>query len=122
MSNTLTGKLIIVNDTQTFTSGFQKREFVIEETEGKYPQQIKFEVVKDKCEALDDLRIGSEMTVHYNIRGNEHNGKHYVSLQAWKIEGESGGRPISRPTQTAHNTAKSNAYQPEPEDGDDIPF
>jgi hypothetical protein len=72
-------------DTQTFDSGFAKREFVVT-TQEQYPQDIKMEVVKDKCSLLDKFKVGQEVTVSINLRGNEFNGKYYVSLQAWKLE------------------------------------
>ena len=43
----LDGQLKVVYDVQTFASGFQKREFVVTTSE-MYPQEIKFELVKDK--------------------------------------------------------------------------
>jgi hypothetical protein len=119
--NELTGRIIVLNDTQIFPSGYSKREFVIEETEGKYPQQIKFDAVKDGCDKLDAFSIGDVVTVAYNLRGNEYNGKYYVSLQAWKVTLEEAGERPPKPD--AHNTAKGNAYQPQPEEDDtSIPF
>lgn len=82
---TITGKVKAVFDTQEFSSGFTKREFVVT-TEEQYPQDIKVELVKDKCALADKLKVGQAVNVHINIRGNEHQGKYYVSLQAWKIE------------------------------------
>lgn len=84
MSNTITGKLKVKFDTQTFDSGFQKREFVVTTAE-QYPQDIKLELVKDKCSILDSFQVGQELTVEYNLRGSEYNGKFYVNLQAWKV-------------------------------------
>jgi single-strand DNA-binding protein len=81
------GRVIKVDDTMEFDSGFTKREFVIETDDEKYPQEVKFEVVKDKWSLLDKFPEGTEVEVMFNLRGNEYNGKHYVSLQAWKIEG-----------------------------------
>jgi len=86
MSNQTKGTVKAIFDTQTFSSGFQKREFVITTAE-QYPQDIKFEVVKEKCGDLDRYTVGQSVTVHFNLRGNEYNGKYYVSLQAWKLEG-----------------------------------
>ena len=105
----LTGKIIVLNDTQTFASGFAKREFVVETTDDKYPQQIKLEAVKAGCDKLDAFRIGDEVSVDFNLRGNEFNGKYYVSLSAWKIErvGQ------SHPPLDAHNQSKANGYQPQ---------
>jgi single-strand DNA-binding protein len=85
MENKVSGKLKEKMETQTFSSGFAKREFVVT-TEEQYPQDIKLEFVKDKCELLEQHEIGDGVMVSFNLRGNEYNGKYYVNLQAWKIE------------------------------------
>lgn len=87
MSLQLNGTVKAIFDTQTFDSGFSKREFVIT-TQEQYPQDVKFEVVKDKCSLLDGYKAGQPLTVNFKVRGNEYNGKYYVNLQAWKIEAE----------------------------------
>ena len=85
---TKTGEIIAIDDIITFDSGFQKREFVIKTTDdGDYPQDIKFELVKDKCDYIDKFKKGNEITVHFNIRGNEYKSKYYVNLVAWRLEG-----------------------------------
>lgn len=81
----LKGKVKVINETQTFDSGFQKRVFVVT-TDGEWPQDIKFEVVKDKCSLLDQFSNGQEVTVNFDVRGNEYNGKYYVNLAAWRID------------------------------------
>jgi hypothetical protein len=85
------GKIKLISETQTFPSGFSKREFVVTTADGKYPQDLKFEVVKDKCSVLDGFKEGSDVKVSFDIRGNEYNGKYYVNLSCWKLEGGSGG-------------------------------
>lgn len=87
MSHELKGQLIVVNEIQSFPSGFTKREFVLETIGDKYPQKIKFELKKDKCGLIDKYAIGTEITVHFDIDGNEYNGKYFVSLGAWKLDG-----------------------------------
>lgn len=87
MSYTIEGKIIRIEDAQSFASGFTKREFVIE-TDEKYPQQIKFECLKDGCDMLDGRRENDWITVHFNLRGREYNGRYFVNLHCWKIEGE----------------------------------
>lgn len=87
----LTGTLKVLEDLQTFASGFTKREFVIEIPDGKYPQMVKFEVVRDKISQLDQVNIGDELKVTFDVRGNEYKGRYYVNLNAWKIEGGGGG-------------------------------
>jgi hypothetical protein len=86
-----TGKIKLISDTQNFPSGFSKREFVVTTGDGKYPQDLKFEIVKDKCAILDNYKEGSDVKVSFDIRGNEYNGKYYVNLSCWKLEGGSGG-------------------------------
>jgi hypothetical protein len=117
----LTGRLFKLADTQTFASGFQKREFVIEETEGKYPQQIKFEAMKDGCTRLDAYREGDILTVHFNLRGNEHNGKFYVSLQAWKFEGQGTASQPNTRSESMPNSYKAESMD-DLGDEDEIPF
>jgi hypothetical protein len=82
------GTIIAIDDIITFDSGFTKREFVIKTTDdGDYPQDIKFELVKDKCQLIDKYNIGDKITVYLNIRGREWNEKYFVNLVAWKLEG-----------------------------------
>lgn len=85
------GTVKVIEDTQTFASGFSKREFVIT-TEDKYPQDVKFECMKEKIEQVDRLKVNDKVKVSFNIRGNEYKGRYYVNLQAWKIE--SGGGAV----------------------------
>jgi hypothetical protein len=59
---------------------------------------VKFEVVKDKCATLDKYAVGQSVAVSFNVRGNEYQGKYYVSLQAWKIEaGANVAAPVATP-------------------------
>ena len=118
MSNyTLSGSILKIDETQTFASGFSKREFVVETAHDKYPQQIKLEVVKDKCATLDQLDIGDQVTVEFDIRGNEHNGKYYVSLSAWKFSATKAAQPVPAPAKPAPTPVAA------VDDGlDDIPF
>jgi hypothetical protein len=110
MSLSITGTVKAIFDTQTFVSGFQKREFVITTAE-QYPQDVKFEVVKEKCDLLDRYNVGQSLTVHFNIRGNEYGGKYYVNLQAWKLEGATAA-PAAAPEPVAET----------PEGDGDLPF
>jgi hypothetical protein len=84
------GKIKVIMDTQTFDSGFQKREFVIT-TKEQYPQDIKLECIKDRVELLDTVSPGDEVKASFNLRGNEYNGRYFVNLQAWKIDKEDTG-------------------------------
>ena len=125
MSNTESGKLIVIGHIQTFSSGFTKREIVID-TGGEYPQQIAFELIKDKTSAVDGYQIGTPLTVHYNLRGNEYNGRYYTNLQAWRLEPDAGGsqQPQQQynPTNTQDKPVAPSLQTNEPNQNDDIPF
>jgi hypothetical protein len=111
----LQGRIKVISDTQTFDSGFSKREFVIT-TQEQYPQDIKFEFFKDKTTVLDTFAANEDVTVHFNIRGNEYNGKYYVNLQAWKMEKAGAAAPTSSdPLPTPPPIAAGG-------DDDDLPF
>lgn len=103
------GTLKLINDVQTFGSGFTKREFVVT-TQDRFPQDLKFEIVKDKCALLDAFKVGQEVVVNFDIRGNEYQGRYYVNLSCWKIQGANGAgeasaersaAPARRPSQAA---------------------
>ena len=101
------GKIKLIGEKVTFDSGFEKVEFVIT-TEDKYPQDVKFEIVKEAMENfLKYNKVGQDVEVSFNVRGNEWKGKYYVSLSAWKVFGSKSEAP------------KLNEQQ---EQGDDLPF
>ena len=124
----ISGKIKIIDETQSFNSGFTKREFVITTGDSKYPQDIKFEIVKDKCTLLDNFSVGQDVHINFDIRGNEYNGRHYVNLNCWKIQSHNGQQTSSH---SEANTNKTNVGNEEPsaadlrnnfDDSDEIPF
>ena len=117
MAYDLTGKIKIIQEAKTFDSGFTKREMVVVVEDGKYPQEINIEFVQDKINLLDNLQVGQEVTVSFDIRGREYNGRYFNNLQGWKIAtlGEADAFATEAQPQTP-------AY-PTPSDfDDDIPF
>jgi len=84
--NELNGTVKEIFDEQTFAGGFNKKEFVVTDDADKYPQDIKFQCVKDKVALVNKLNRGDRVKVTFNIRGNEHQGRYFVNLDAWKIE------------------------------------
>ena len=121
----LTGKVKLLFDTQEFASGFKKREFIVT-TQEQYPQDVKFEAIKERIDMLDTFSVGDEITVHFNVRGNEYQGKYYVNLQAWRIEKGAGTQQAAPATQAAPAQAapmpSTPPLAPEVGDEDDLPF
>ena len=80
------GKIIVLGETMTVGSAgtFKKRTIVIE-TDEQYKQTIPVDFVQDKTEILNAYKVGESVKIGINIRGNEYNGKYYVSLNGWNI-------------------------------------
>ncbi|MEY3895241.1 MAG: hypothetical protein RLZZ214_760 [Verrucomicrobiota bacterium] len=108
------GKLKWIGTTQSFASGFTKREFVVTTAADKYPQDLKFEVVKDKCPLLDPFELGQDVQVSFDIRGNEYNGKYFVNLACWKIQagGASAGPSSAGREPAGRQSAASTSSEP----------
>ena len=118
-----TGVIKDIYETQTFPSGFTKREFIVECGDGNYPNPLKFELIKDKCEWLDRYATDQTVTVSFDIRGNEFKDKYYVNLNAWKIEGEQQAQPQQpAPSQPAPQSTGQQAPSQGEGDNESIPF
>ncbi len=82
----MTGTVKLVNETQTFPSGFSKREFVLTTEDDRYPQDILIACIKDGCSLLDGVQAGERLRVNFNIRGREYQGRHFVNIEAYRLE------------------------------------
>ncbi|WP_035603274.1 DUF3127 domain-containing protein [Haloferula sp. BvORR071] len=119
----LEGTLKLIFDVQTFSSGFIKREFVVEVPDGKFPQMIKFECVKDKTAMLDKLSIGDNVKVSFDVRGSEYKERFYVNLNAWKLVKSGGGSGDDFSQEPPRgNSSLDDAFDREPNYSDDVPF
>ena len=85
----LEGTIKLITPEQSFPSGFTKREFVVT-TDDQYPQDIKLELLKEKCALLDQFSQGQRVSVGFRVRGNEYQGKYYVNLQAYQLTAGAG--------------------------------
>lgn len=87
----ITGKIKVLNETQSIgDNGFRKREVVIT-TEEQYPQHISIEFIQDKCDLLNGYVVGQEVKLDLNLRGREWINpegiaKYFNAIQGWKIE------------------------------------
>ena len=80
-------------------NGFTKREFVIKVTgddeNPDYPNYLALELIKDKCALMDNFAIGDAIQAQFNLTGRLWSGngkpeKCFISLQAWRVQKESG--------------------------------
>lgn len=138
MSFELEGKLIEKFDEQQVSDAFKKREFVVETTEeggGRvFTEQIKFQLVQDKCNLIDSVDVNQSVKVSFNIKGRKWekagNVNYFTNLDAWRVE--PAGGTAGNPTAAAGNAAPPPNEEPpqnfnttdlsSSEDVDDLPF
>ncbi|HPE39786.1 MAG TPA: DUF3127 domain-containing protein [Bacteroidales bacterium] len=125
----ISGKLILKLPIQSGVgktgTSWQKQEFVIETVES-YPKKVCANLWGDKTDALQNINIGDQVIVSFNLESREFNGKWYTDVKAWKIE-TAASAPASAP-QNIPVTTQSNPLPEEftgtfVDDGqDDLPF
>jgi hypothetical protein len=87
----MTGVVEVIFDTEHVSDKFQKRTFVVNDMQDKYPQKISFQCVQDKVSLLDKIGEGQEVEVAFNVRGREWKSpqgelKYFNTLEAWRID------------------------------------
>lgn len=113
-SLSITGKVSHVGETEVFSSGFQKRLLVLEVQDGDYKNLHGFQVTKEKCDTLDQINIGDEVTAHFNLGTiREYESKWYSDPhRLWKIVANTAAAPAEEVP----------AGGEPPNDEEDLPF
>jgi hypothetical protein len=126
MAFEITGKVIEIYPTVQVSDKFRKREFVIEKKEtggtAVFIDYLKFQLVQDKCDLINESFLQEEIKIWFNLKGNkwERDGKinYFTNLDAWKIEkATSGGRE-----QTFSTNKPLEDIPPENDELSDLPF
>ena len=68
---------------------FKSRNIVVTSDE-QYPQDISVQFVQDKCDLLNNIEVGSNVTIGINLRGREWTNPqgeavYFNTIQGWKI-------------------------------------
>ena len=130
--------------TQTGTSqsgkAWQKREFIIEENVGNYPNSMVITAFGDRVEKLNTLRVGDYVTARFDTQVREYNGRAFNNITLYDItqpQAQAQPQPqayIGAPQQAMpqqYQAAPAQPYQPMPaqpmqqqqgQRGDDLPF
>ena len=130
--------------TQTGTSqsgkAWQKREFIIEENVGNYPNSLVITAFGDRVEKLNTLRVGDYVTARFDTQAREYNGRVFNNITLYDItQPQAQAQPmqqayIGAPAQAMpqqYQAAPAQQYQPMPaqpiqqpqgQRGDDLPF
>lgn len=117
----LTGIVKVINPTVQVTEKFAKREFVVTDATSMYPQDIIFQMAKDKLEILDAFGVGQEVEVSFNVKGREWTSpqgevKYFNTLECFRIEGT-----VTALTPVAQSIAMPSVPTVD-ENGESLPF
>ena len=124
----LQGTVKKIFETQTFASGFQKRELILL-TQEQYPQPISIEFLSEKIMLLDSISEGDQVKIGINIRGREWTNpqgevKYFNSITGWRLEkvSESSCEPTQASSGTSSQVMDSTSNPFGEEEEDDLPF
>ena len=117
----ITGILKVKGEAVQVSEKFRKREFVLTDNSSQYPQHISFQLTQDKCGLIDQYAVGSEIKVHFNLRGREWTSpknevKYFNTLEAWRIEGSTANNNSSSDMSGVAETFTATSQE------DDLPF
>lgn len=117
----LKGKVHEIGALQQVSETFKKRDLIIEYAENPtYPEYIRFEALQDKTALFDNLKVGDNIEVAFNLRGRpwtDKTGKtsYFNSLVVWRIN-------ALNATSTTPEYAPPVDLNSAPGDEDDLPF
>ena len=119
----LTGKIKVIKPTEVSGKSFSKRDFVIE-TSDQYPQLVTFQITQDKCALLDNMKVGSQVEVSFNLKGREWTSpagevKYFNTVEAWRIDKAGDSKPAIAEGSTPPPPPSN---KPINEEADDLPF
>ena len=127
----VTGIIKAKFDTQVVSERFKKRDFVLTIEPGSpYPQHVSFQLVQDKVSLVDNLNVGDEVKVLFNLKGREWvspqgETKYFNTIDAWRIEklgaGQSHSASSSHSQPTSMETGAPPVFTSSSID-DDLPF
>ena len=105
--------------TQTGTSqsgkAWQKREFIIEETVGNYPNSLVITAFGDRVEKLNTLRVGDYVTARFDTQVREYNGRAFNNITLYDItQPQAQAQPQPQAYMGAPQQAMPQQYQAAP--------
>lgn len=80
-----------IGDVQQVTDTFKKRDLIVEYAENpQFVEYIRFEATQDRTSLFDNLNVGDEVEVSFNLRGRPWTNKdgittYFNSLVAWRV-------------------------------------
>lgn len=116
------GKVHEVGALQKVSDSFAKRDLIIAYAENpQFVEYIRFEATQDRCSIFDNLNVGEEVEVSFNLRGRPWTNTqgittYFNSLVAWRVTKlASTGNPTSYSEYSPVDNSSG-------ADDDDLPF
>ncbi|MCI0920360.1 DUF3127 domain-containing protein [Sphingobacterium rhinopitheci] len=87
----LRGKVHEIGATQNVTDTFKKRDLIVAYAENpQFVEYIRFEATQDRVNIFDNLSIGEEIEISFNLRGRPWTNKegvttYFNSIVAWRV-------------------------------------
>ncbi|MBE8713190.1 DUF3127 domain-containing protein [Sphingobacterium hungaricum] len=121
------GKVHEIGEVQQVTDTFKKRDLIVAYAENpQFVEYIRFESTQDRVNIFDNLTIGEDIEISFNLRGRPWTNKdgitsYFNSLVAWRVTklGNTTANSASSPQQAdipPVDISSNNA------DDDDLPF
>lgn len=126
------GKVHEIGAVQQVTDTFKKRDLIIQYAENpQFVEYIRFEATQDRTSLFDNLNVGDEVEVSFNLRGRPWTNRdgvtsYFNSLVAWRVAkvttsaGDATGQSASGP-QTFNAPSPVDISADDGKD-DDLPF
>lgn len=119
------------NGTSQSGKAWQKREFIIEETVGNYPNSMVITAFGDRVEKLNTLRVGDYVTARFDTQAREYNGRYFNNITLYDFAQPQQAQQAQPQPQQAQAymgapqqqmPAQPIQQQPQGQRGDDLPF
>jgi hypothetical protein len=121
------GKVHEISATVQVTDTLKKRELIVEYIENpQYPEYLKFEAIQERCNLMDNLKVGDNVEVFFNLKGRPWTDKagkktYFNSLQLWRVN-VLGAMPAAGAAPGQPEYAAPVNLAPAPGEDDDLPF
>lgn len=125
------GKVHEIGETQNVTETFKKRDLIVSYAENpQFVEYIRFEATQDRVSIFDNLSIGEDVEVSFNLRGRPWTNKdgvttYFNSLVAWrvtKLANTTGAQPTGATAQPSVADMPPVDISSSGSDDDDLPF
>ena len=99
MSFTIKGKILSIGEVKNFDNGAKAIDYQVETSE-QYNNLYSFEMYKgaEHVEHIDNFikynKVGDQVSVEFNVRTNDYNGRFFSSLTPWRVDKIDQAQPV----------------------------